>query len=147
MILRYSFKLSTPVTINVDLGPDRIVCEDDFPQVLTASGLFSGSETYTWEFNDVIIAGATSSTYNATQPGKYEVYVEDGNECDDDVMYINTTPNPTATVTSVSPICSGSNAVFTLNGTPNAEVTYSLSSGGGTQTIALDASRCGNGNS
>ena len=130
---------STPVTINVDLGPDRIVCEDDFPQVLTASGLFSGSETYTWEFNDVIIAGATSSTYNATQPGKYEVYVEDGNECDDDVMYINTTPNPTATVTSVSPICSGSNAVFTLNGTPNAEVTYSLSSGGGTQTIALDA--------
>jgi gliding motility-associated-like protein len=44
-------------------------------------------------------------------------------------------PNVTS-VTSNSPICSGSNAVFTITGTPNATVTYSLN-GGATTTVIL----------
>ena len=41
-------------------------------------------------------------------------------------------------VTSIStttPICSGSNAVFTINGTPNATVTYALNNGTSTTTV------------
>ncbi|UOE41612.1 hypothetical protein MTP09_02955 [Chryseobacterium suipulveris] len=39
---------------------------------------------------------------------------------------------PTATVSSTSPICSGQNAVFTITGTPNAVVTYTLNGGANT---------------
>lgn len=42
-------------------------------------------------------------------------------------------------LTSNTPICSGSDAVFTIVGTPNAIVTYSLN-GGSTTTIILDSS-------
>jgi hypothetical protein len=43
---------------------------------------------------------------------------------------------PTASVLTPSPICSGSNASFTLSGTANAVVTYSIN-GGANQTITL----------
>lgn len=39
---------------------------------------------------------------------------------------------PTATVSSTSPICSGQNAVFTIAGTTNAVVTYTLNGGANT---------------
>src|SRR5690606_35955633 len=52
-------------------------------------------------------------------------------------------PNPILTsLTSNSPICSGSDAEFTLVGTANATVSYTIN-GGTTQTVVLDGS--GNG--
>ncbi len=52
-------------------------------------------------------------------------------------------PNPTlATLTSITPICSGGDAEFALTGTPNATVTYSIN-GGANQTVVLDATGAG----
>ncbi|HMN90167.1 MAG TPA: hypothetical protein PKE68_09105, partial [Saprospiraceae bacterium] len=49
-------------------------------------------------------------------------------------------PLPTANVSAAtSPICATENAVFNLTGTPNAEVTYSINSGGN-QTVMLNGS-------
>jgi gliding motility-associated-like protein len=47
-------------------------------------------------------------------------------------------PNVTA-LTSNSPICSGSNAIFTITGTANATVSYSLN-GGASTNVVLDTS-------
>jgi len=53
-------------------------------------------------------------------------------------------PNPVLTsLTSNGPICTEDDAIFTILGTPNAVVTYSLDGGTTTQTIVLDGS--GNG--
>ena len=38
-------------------------------------------------------------------------------------------------ITTTTPICSGSNAVFTINGTPNATVTYTLNNGTAVTTV------------
>lgn len=51
---------------------------------------------------------------------------------------VNSIPN-IISITNNSPVCSGNNAIFTLNGTPNATVTYSLNSGTAT-TITLNSS-------
>ncbi|WP_181369198.1 hypothetical protein, partial [Flavobacterium profundi] len=54
--------------------------------------------------------------------------------------------NPLPSVTSLTgngPICDGEDAIFTIVGTANATVSYSLDGGTTTQTIVLDAS--GNG--
>ncbi len=45
-------------------------------------------------------------------------------------------------ITTTTPICSGSDAVFTINGTPNATVTYALN-GGATTTTILNAAGIG----
>jgi len=53
-------------------------------------------------------------------------------------------PNPVLTgLMSNGPICTEDDAIFTIIGTPNSVVTYSLDGGGTTQTITLDGS--GNG--
>ena len=50
---------------------------------------------------------------------------------------------PTLTsITSITPICSGNNAVYTLTGTPNAVVTYNIN-GGASQTVTLNAAGTG----
>src|SRR5690606_7792343 len=49
-------------------------------------------------------------------------------------------PNPEFTsLTAVSPTCEDEDAVFTLEGTPEATVSYTIN-GGAAQTIVLDAS-------
>ncbi|WP_412463881.1 T9SS type B sorting domain-containing protein [Flavobacterium mekongense] len=45
---------------------------------------------------------------------------------------------PTATISGSTTICSGTDAVITFNGTPNATVTYTVD-GGANETIVLDA--------
>ncbi|WP_298221766.1 gliding motility-associated C-terminal domain-containing protein [Flavobacterium sp.] len=58
-------------------------------------------------------------------------------------VIINVLPLPTATIAVNTPtICSGSNAVVTFTGTPNATVTYTINSGAN-QTIVLDGSGSG----
>jgi hypothetical protein len=56
---------------NVELGPDRLVCEGD--QVVLDAG--NGFVSYIW--ND----WSTNQTLNVTSDGLYEVLVEDGNGC------------------------------------------------------------------
>jgi len=129
---------STATAITVDLGSDRIVCLGDFPQVLSPTGTFGGGATFTWMFNGNPISGETNTTYNATQAGTYEVVVEDGSQCSSDTVIISTVPLPTVNVTVNGPLCDGDDAIYTLTGTPNAEVTYNIN-GGAIQTIVLNA--------
>ena len=56
-------------------------------------------------------------------------------------VVVNALPNVT-TITSNSPICSGASAIFTVNGTANATVTYTVS-GGTPTTTTLNASGVG----
>ncbi|MEM0543564.1 hypothetical protein WFZ85_13150, partial [Flavobacterium sp. j3] len=46
-------------------------------------------------------------------------------------------PLPTATISGTTAICSGTNAVITFNGTPNATITYTVDAGAN-QTIVLN---------
>lgn len=56
-------------------------------------------------------------------------------------VVVNAIPNVTS-ITNNSPICSGTSAIFTVNGTANATVTYTVN--GGTQsTTAINASGVG----
>ena len=53
------------------------------------------------------------------------------------------TPNPNVTsLTTISPVCSGLDAVYTILGTPNGVVTYTIS-GGAPSSITLDAAGVG----
>src|SRR5690606_1348589 len=52
-------------------------------------------------------------------------------------IVVNPTPEITS-LTGVTPICEGEDAVFTLEGTPEATVSYTIN-GGATETIVLDA--------
>ncbi|MFN3969694.1 MAG: hypothetical protein ACK4HO_12380, partial [Flavobacterium sp.] len=50
-------------------------------------------------------------------------------------LFVN--PLPTATISGTTTICSGTNTVITFNGTPNAQVTYTVD-GGANQNIVLN---------
>lgn len=62
--------------------PSTLNICDNVPQTLVAQLNAVPGTTFQWYLNDNIIAGATSSTYIATAPGKYEVkVVVPGNNC------------------------------------------------------------------
>ncbi|MBF6640300.1 hypothetical protein IVB69_02285, partial [Flavobacterium sp. J49] len=52
---------------------------------------------------------------------------------------VTVNPLPTVTISGTTTICSGTTAVVTFNGTPNATVTYTVN-GGANQTIVLNGS-------
>src|SRR6185312_5046396 len=51
---------------------------------------------------------------------------------------ITVSPLPTATIAATAPICSGTDAVFTINGTAGDVVTYNIN-GGASQTVTIGA--------
>ena len=65
------------ITVNptptVSLGPDTIVCENNFPYTITATGTPGG--TYTWD------NGATGSSISVAAPGTFTVTITDNNGC------------------------------------------------------------------
>jgi len=77
--------------------------------------------------------GATNSTFTYTLTAN--------SPCIDDssLVTININPAPSATISGTTNVCSGTGSTITFNGTPNAEVTYTIN-GGTNQTIMLDAS-------
>ena len=111
--------------------------------------LNSGS-TYQWTVttlsggNGAIIPGATSNliSVNWTSPGTATLQLIETNSqgCAGDPVNITVTilPLPTASVSGTTPICLGSDAIFTITGTPNASVTYSIN-GGANKTITLSS--------
>jgi gliding motility-associated-like protein len=53
---------------------------------------------------------------------------------------VKITPDPVITsLTSNNPICSGTDAIFTINGTANATVTYTTNAGATNQSVTLDS--------
>jgi gliding motility-associated-like protein len=57
---------------NVDFGADKVLC--GATQVVLDADI-ANATTYTWYFNDEVIAGATGKLYTATQTGAYKVVV------------------------------------------------------------------------
>ena len=85
----------------------------------------------------ISVTPSATTTYNNAN-----VTVTDSKSCGSSISgsaVITVNPLPTATINSNnSPICSGSDATFTLSGTPDAQVTYSFDGGATGNQVTLD---------
>ncbi len=136
-------------TASVSAGTSPICAGED--AVLNLSGTANAQVTYT-------INNGGNQTVNLNNSGEASVNVNGATTSQtlNLVSVRNTTTNcsqtltgtatvivnplPTASVSAgTSPICAGENAVFNLSGTANAEVTYTINSGGN-QTVNLNDS-------
>ncbi|MGI8582932.1 MAG: beta strand repeat-containing protein [Chitinophagaceae bacterium] len=141
-----------------------VICEGgNFSFNVTTSGNVPAS--YQWKkdgvsltngtVSGVITSGATSATLTITnaspsETGAYQVTIvfpitvpnnngAGATTCTETstlIRNVTVNPAPVVTVTNNSPICSGSNATFTLNGTASAVVTYNIN-GASNQTVTL----------
>ncbi|QBZ98926.1 T9SS type B sorting domain-containing protein [Flavobacterium sangjuense] len=110
------------ISYTVDSGPVQSA-------VLNAAGIFTITTSPTlassYTLTNVRIVDGSGNTL-CTQPLNQTVSVA-------------VTQLPTATISGTTTICSGTSAVITFSGTPNATVTYTVGSGPN-QTILLDGS-------
>ena len=89
----------------------------------------------------------TGTTFNSVLPGDHTVTVLDlATGCYSNPVTVTINAVPVTPIfgnlTTISPICSGGNAVFSLSGTPNATVTYTINNGVN-QTVLLDSNGTG----
>lgn len=117
-----------------------------------ANGVVPAGTTYSWSApsgsgfsggaasNGASISGTLFNAGSAPVTANYVVTAQLGtlpNVCSGAFnVSVTVNPSPTATVSSNSPICIGGNAVFTITGTADALVTYSINSGP-LSTVAL----------
>jgi large repetitive protein len=86
---------------------------------VTLSTAYNSNFNYRWRLNGVIISGATSSTYAATQAGSYDCKIY--NNCADTVytnaIVLNTVSLPTAVITApvATSACTGSTVNLAAN--------------------------------
>ena len=77
----------------------------------TLSANTGTSLTYQWKLNGANIAGATSSTYSASQAGNYTVVVTNLSGCATtsaaSTLNVNSLPNATATAAGPTSFCTG----------------------------------------
>jgi len=92
-------------------------------QTVTIPTSGQATVTITAPTSNVVIALSNVSLTNCNVPLTNSATVE-----------VKIVPDVTS-ITTTTPICSGSNAVFTINGTPNATVTYALNNGTSTTTM------------
>ncbi|MFC6877592.1 gliding motility-associated C-terminal domain-containing protein [Flavobacterium myungsuense] len=122
---------------------DNSVCQStSVPCNGSATVVPSGSGSYSYLWNDIL--AQTSATASALCPGTYSVTITDlVSLCtlSRSITVGNTAVLPVLSSLSpvTSPICSGGNAVFTLSGTANASVTYSIN-GGVSQIVNIGTS-------
>ena len=144
-----SYTNNTPIVlINPELiasiaKTDNSVCQSiTVPCNGSATVTPTGSGSYSYLWNDTL--AQTTATATALCPGSYNVTVTDKVS----LCFVNLpiTVGNTAVLPAISsvtkgtsPICSGSNASFTINGTPDASVSYTLNAEP-TQIVVLNAS-------
>ncbi|MGL2964914.1 choice-of-anchor J domain-containing protein [Flavobacterium sp. RSB2_4_14] len=128
----------TPIVVN-----PTVYCLNATASPLTAT--VATGNTLLWYTSATGGTGTTiAPTPNTSVAGSTQVYYVssvDGVGCEGSRAQIVVQVNdlPTATISGTTTICSGTTAVITFNGTPNATVTYTVD-GGSNQTIILDAS-------
>ncbi|MDO5977224.1 gliding motility-associated C-terminal domain-containing protein, partial [Flavivirga jejuensis] len=120
-------------------------CADAIDPIPTITGLTGGTFSSTVGLS--ITAGTGLIDVSASTPGTYTVTYTTAGICSNTStanVTINALPN-IPVMTTNSPVCSGSDAVFTITGTPNDIVTYNGSSAGnvtigalGTVTITIN---------
>ena len=110
----------------------------------------TAGSTYQWGIipltgaNGTITPGATSNliTVTWTSVGTAKLWVIETSSAgcvgDTTSIIVTVNPLPTATVSATSPICSGTDAVFTITGTAGDIVTYNIN-GGANQTVTIGA--------
>ena len=129
---------TTAVTATITAGGSTTFCSGG--SVLLSANTGTGY-TYAWKRSGVVISGATSSTYTATQAGSYTVTVT-GGSCSATSSALTVTVNavPAATLTASGPttICSGGNVV--LNATTGTGYTYMWKKSGTTISGATASS-------
>lgn len=109
------------------------------------SNLFaSGAEGATFNWYAVSVDGSPLNETDELSTGTYYVSQTvaacESERTEVDVT-VNTTPDASfATTASNSPVCSGGDVIFYLEGTADATVTYSLDGGSTTSTVGLDGS-------
>ena len=82
-------------SVTINEGDQNLCGEDEVLLTTTVSGPV---ETYEWYLNDVLIVGATSSEYLATETGEYKV-IANGTECNapvEDIVNVSFGPIVTA---------------------------------------------------
>jgi gliding motility-associated-like protein len=92
-------------------------------QTVTIPTSGQATVTITAPTSNVVIALSNVSLTNCNVPLTNSATVE-----------VKIVPDVTS-ITTTTPICSGSDAVFTINGTPNATVTYTLNNGTAVTTV------------
>jgi uncharacterized protein YjdB len=117
------------------------------PVGMAVSGSVGGL-TYQWYRDGILIAGATGSTYMATNTGSYTVVISNG-MCSSTLGTVNVIapPAPVVHAGTGSTIYTGSFASYQwlLNGSPIAGATssvYSATAGGNYSVIVSDANGC-----
>ena len=144
-----SYTNSTPIVlVNPSLvasisKTDNSVCQSvTVPCNGSATVTPTGSGSYSYLWNDAL--AQTTAIATALCPGSYDVLVTDlVSLCsvNKTIVVGNTAVLPAiiSITKGTSPICSGSNASFSINGTPNATVSYTINTEP-TQIVVLNAS-------
>lgn len=123
------FKTSTAVLITqataptvTITSPKTALCTGD--SILITANPATGL-TYTWYTNNVVVAGATASTYKAKAAGVYTVEAQNASLCKKVSLPITINENqlPTAAITNpVSAVCTGDS--ITLTATLGSNLSY-----------------------
>ncbi|MFV5695064.1 PKD-like domain-containing protein [Flavobacterium sp. LB3P122] len=134
----------------VDAGIDQTVCASAPAVSLSATvGGATGINNVNWTSSNggaFFNAGKASTTYtpgaSAIAAGTVTLTIttdDPSGSCvqASDQLTVTIRANPTAIISSISPICSGTSSTITFTATPNTTVTYKIG-GGANQTITVD---------
>lgn len=134
---------STPNCIQTLTGSATITVNSTFTINVTneticsgqsATLVASGATSYLWQDGTPTASFTASPTTTTT----YSVTGSTATCTGSGTGTITVVSLPTATITGTTSICSNTSTNLTINGTPNAIVTYNIN-GGANQTVALDA--------
>ncbi len=132
------------IVCNIDLGPDRILCDTASTQIVASN---TTADSYAWYFNNVLMNGVVSSSITVSQSGTYKCVITCGiNEVEDEIILtFNTALAPT--FTAIAPFCKNTVApvlpTTSNNGIPgtwNPSVISNTASG--SYTFTPDAGLC-----
>ncbi len=117
----------------VSINPDKLnYCEGESINT-TFTALPSDADTYEWKHNGEIIAGATTSTYVATETGNYSVTVFQNGCSDsspDSTIELHALPEVSIITSDPLSYCEGQTISTALTAETSGNVTYQWLSGG-----------------
>ncbi len=111
---------------NVSSSANPTLCAGDSVRLSVETTGYSGTATYQWKKGGVVLASATTPTYDATQPGVYTIEVIDGAttvSCPITVT-VNALPVITIAIAPAATICAGDTSTMTAAVTGSSPFTY-----------------------
>lgn len=107
--------IENPLPVSIITSPATVLCTGD--SILLTANTGAGLN-YKWLKNDVVITGATASTYKGKTSGVYTVEVSNANACKKVSNGISLVENPLPTSVITAPsfvICTGDSVLLTAN--------------------------------